>query len=180
MRNIFIVVLFISCFLILSCSSRRNTANKNSKEAFTPFREKMDKSLHIGSWNYPRYNGQVITETINNYSVFHYKCDTINYEIRLSKSYCPEFIPLFEKGILHPGLIKGCWKENTMYIGQLKEIFSAPRKRRYQFWSSCEYQMNPCEYTIELFNEEGTESLSTPDFIKNATVVYVSLCSVII
>ncbi|MFV0468266.1 MAG: hypothetical protein ACK5MK_04970 [Dysgonomonas sp.] len=152
-----------------------------SKKLFDLYKDKMSKLISSGSLQYPQYEGIITAEIIKDDYIFHYKYDTIDYQISISHKYYSDFLPLFENGLLHPKLI-GCLLGTTMFVGQFEELHSTSdgTKRRYKLWSWCKGVMNPCEYTIELLNENTTNQTPTKKFIEEAIVVSISQCSIIL
>jgi len=173
----FVVLLF--GLINLSCNSQKTIINQDEVDSFM---KRKIKEIKTGRWRYPKYEGKVIVRKNNNSYVFNYEYND-SVSVTVSDKYYSDYMPLFENGYLHPGNISYCRNEKrSVVITQFKEYrrIEDVTKRSYNLWSWCSGYVNPCEYTVVLLNEEASEDMSTKDFIKNAIVISISHCSIII
>lgn len=175
--------IFFLVVILNSCKSSKQEKVNMSNFSVTQIEESMGKYLGVFGDKYPQYKEEVRVVRIKDNSNFHYRYNNENYKITVSNKFYSDYLPLFEKGILHPQLIR-CFSfkfstgVKVELSGELKLVEES--KRRYRLWIWAENMMNPCENTIELFNELGTEHMSTKDFVKDAVVTYISETRVII
>lgn len=96
MKNLFSIIAFLFCIIILSCNSQKSMRKDESKKLFDLYKDKMSKLISSGSLQHPQYDGIITAEIIKDDYIFHYKYDTIDYQISISHKYYSDFLPLFE------------------------------------------------------------------------------------
>lgn len=173
--NIYSLLIF--CIIGFSCTTQKTTTNLFDNQKLLI--ENFNRSLQEKNSSTPeKYKGVIVTEKLKYRSVFHYVSTEYKPKISVYNDYS-DFYPLFEKGYLNPTNIVSCFRDGPVaWITDLREKLrpSDVTRRRYTFLRWCKGVLNPCEYIIEIQNENANADTPTKEFVEGAILTEVSNC----